>query len=656
MNDFISIVLPFIGLIVAVVVMLTAEPKTSKRLAVLAGGMALIGGLVIYSYGYINQCGDYLQGVIHSIFSVCRMFLGDADFGELDNADELFPHWVVTVNWLLHVLAVYATSSAAIAIIGASALKKLRFRFSRKPLNIIYGVHEATVRFGLELLERNPSELLVFVSEDVQTYLSDSIAETDAILRTDTKALAASEAFLKSIGMGKKERKLTLYALHPDYDKNFEYADALRLSMKAKGIDSKRISLVIHGKEEECIKHLQIDTDTKNPRQDPYGYGFVTVFRENDLAVRLLMQEYPPCSTVSFKEDCTAAENFEALIIGFGQLGQLVLRNVIMNGQFIGSTFRADVFESDIRECSGHFINCFPAVMSNYRVEFHSNDGRSQALYAHLTERLDFVKYIVVCTGNVEADEEIAEQLQEFISRKRRNIPVYRCSTQGVKVTDPDTTKTTVYPLYHPDVLATGTLDLMAMAVNQYYNGEYSKGAVEDWMGCDYFSRQSNRACADFIPAMLKAAGQEEAAVIQGEIKKNELMKKAKEDEKVVNENWNFTDGQLTVLGQMEHARWNAFHFCNGYVTMSDEEFESRAAAHRKEKAETGTGKTRISKNTVDRTHACLISWDALNKLDEKEIAVTGKNPTYQQKDKNNVNLIPTMLLLKNAAAKADSK
>lgn len=654
MNEFISIVLPFIGLIVAVVVMLTAEPKTSKRLAVLAGGMALIGGLVIYSYGYIDQCGDYLQGVIHAIFSVCRMFLGDADFGEFDRADELFPHWAVTVNWLLHVLAVYATSSAAIAIIGASALKKLRFRFSGKPLNIIYGVHEATVRFGLELLEQNPSEFLVFVSEDVQTSLSDSISETDAVLRTDTKALAASEAFLKSIGMGKKGRKLTLYALHPDYDKNFEYAEALRLSMKAEGIDSKQISLVIHGKEEECIKHLQIDTSKK--RGDPYGYGFVTVFRENDLAVRLLMKKYPPCSVIDFNEDCTAKENFEALIIGFGQLGQLVLRNVIMNGQFIGSKFRADVFEPEIQERSGHFVNCFPAVMSHYHVEFHSNDGRSQALYTHLAGRLDHIKYIAVCTGNAEADEEITEQLQEFISRKCKNIPVYRCSTQGIKVTDPKTAKTTVYPLYHPDVLATGTLDLMAMAVNQYYNGEYSKGAVEDWMGCDYFSRQSNRACADFMPAMLKATGKEEDAVIQGEIKKNELMKKAKKDEKVVNENWNFTDTQLTVLGQMEHARWNAFHFCNGYVTMSDEEFESRAEAFRKEKAETGKGKTRISKNTVNRTHACLISWDALNQLDEKEIAVTGKDPTYQQKDKDNVNLIPTMLLLKDAAGKSKSK
>ena len=66
---YISIALPFIGLIAAVVVMLTAEPKTSKWLAVAAGGLALVGGLVIYSYGYINTSGDYAR-----LATACAVF------------------------------------------------------------------------------------------------------------------------------------------------------------------------------------------------------------------------------------------------------------------------------------------------------------------------------------------------------------------------------------------------------------------------------------------------------------------------------------------------------------------------------------------------------------------------------------------------------
>ena len=652
MSEIFSIILPIAGVLLAAVVLVTADPKHSKWLTAVCGGLALVGGLAIYSYGYISTSGFYLQGILHAIFSVCRMFLGDADFGEFDDTGLFTGVWILTVNWLLHVLAVYATSSAAISIIGANALKKFRVRFAKKKnLNIIFGVNDASVDFGQALTEQAGSDLVIYVSDDAQAQLTDAILESDAILCTDSKALSGSEAFLRSIGMGKGQRELTLYALHPDYNKNFDYAKALLNALEARGVNADRISLVIHGKEEECVKHLQI-------QKEQYGYGFVTVFRENDMAVRLLMREYPPCSVVDFNADCTAKENFEAMVIGFGQLGQLVLRNLIMNGQFIGSNFRADVFESNITERSGHFINCFPAIMSHYRVNFHPHDGRSEYLYAHLTERLDQVKYIAVCTGCPTADEEIAEQLQEFISRKGKNIPVLRCSTLGVQVIDPNTARTTTHALYHPDVLATRTLDVMAMAVNQSYNGTRSKGAVKDWMVCDYFSRQSNRAVADFIPAVLKAANKTEEDAQSGT-------------------NWTFTNDQMTVLGQMEHARWNAFHFCNGYTTMSDSEFESRKAMYIAERETLAkafdekfkamseeerkkiteekrkkmlTPSIRIGKNTVARTHACLISWEALNDLDIKEKAVTGKDPTYQAKDINNINQLPTMLKLKEDA------
>lgn len=635
MNEFIFFVLPLTALLLAVAVLLTKDPKTSKRLTVAAGAAALVGGLVIYGYGYVVQSGDYLQGFLHAIFSVCRMFIGDSDFGEFDNdSTGLFPAaWMVSLIWLLHVLAFYATSSAAISIIGANALKKLRVRLSGKNLNIIYGVRQDSVNFGLALSD-NSDELLIYVTEDVQTQLSEAILESNAILRTDAIALSGNEAFLRTLGMRKRRRKLTLYALDPDYDRNYNYADALKQALKERGVPAEQISLVILGKEDACIRHLQIDTSktAENAGGNAYGYGFVMVFSENDLAARLLIQKYPPCNTITFNKDCTAAENFEALIIGFGPLGQLVLRNTIMNSQFIGSDFRADVFEPDIRERSGHFVNCFPAVLTRYHVEFHPHDGRSEAFYAHVSERLDLIKHIVVCTGNAEVDEEIAEQLQDFISRKRKRIPVYRCSARGIKVTDPETVETTVEVLYHPDVLVTDTLDRMAMAINQSYNKDNTKGAVQDWMVCDYFSRQSNRACADFIPAVLRATGKTEKDALSGP--------------------WTFTKEQMSILGQMEHARWNAFHFCNGYATMSDEEFEARAAAYRKEKAETGKGKIRISKNIDDRTHACLVSWDDLRVLSEKEAQITGMDPMYQVKDTDNINKLPDLLRLKQAVGR----
>ena len=85
---------------------------------------------------------------------------------------------------------------------------------------------------------------------------------------------------------------------------------------------------------------------------------------------------------------------------------------------------------------------------------------------------------------------------------------------------------------------------------------------------------------------------------------------------------------------------------------MSDEEFKARSETYKKEKAKTGEGKTRISKNTIDRTHACLVTWDELLTLDAKEMEITGTNPLYQEKDIDNINKLPDLLKLRQDAAK----
>lgn len=52
----------------------------------------------------------------------------------------------------------------------------------------------------------------------------------------------------------------------------------------------------------------------------------------------------------------------------------------------------------------------------------------------------------------------------------------------------------------------------------------------------------------------------------------------------------------------------------------------------------------RISKNTLLRTHACLIPWEELDALSAKENAVTGRSVDYKQLDINNVLAVPRLL------------
>ena len=620
MSEYVSILLLGAAFVAAVAVLLTAEPKIAKRLAAVAGVIALVGGLAVYGYGYLSVALSPFEAMLRTVFAVCRMFIGEADFGDISEAPLFARKWAAALCWCAHVAAFYATSSAAISFVGANALKKLRLRLAaKKDLNIIYGINSDSVAFGQGLEEEN-KELLVYVADDGEASLLEAIGESGAIARTDAKALRGDAQFLRSLGIRGGSRKITVYALHCDGLKNMEYARALLQAFRERGVSSRQISLVIHGREDEATKQLQVCPER-------YGYGFVTVFREWDLTARLLIQKFPPCRSIPFDDSCCARENFEALVIGFGQLGQTVLRKLIMNGQFTGSTFRADVFAPDVEEQDGYFRNTYPGILEHYGVYFHAHDGRSRQLYAHLGSRMEDVRYIVVCTEDDRLDEAIAEDLRDFIARRGKKIPVYQCGIRGVKITHSDTMETENYRIYHPDVLATRKLDRMAMAVNRYYQGGNSKGALEDWMACDYFSRMSNRACADFQEAVLWAAGKTEEEALAGK--------------------WEFTPEQLENLGRMEHARWNAFHFAMGFTTMTPEEYDARREIYLEEKRTTGKGKIRIGKNLDAGTHACLIGWEALDALSAKENAITGGNVDYKQMDRNNILLLPTLFRIR---------
>ena len=135
----------------------------------------------------------------------------------------------------------------------------------------------------------------------------------------------------------------------------------------------------------------------------------------------------------------------------------------------------------------------------------------------------------------------------------------------------------------------------------------------QNWARCDWFSRMSSRASADFMPSMAVIARQDPA------------------------QQWALTDAQLENLGITEHLRWMAFHFVMGYEKMPAEVYDQREQQYISEKSLYGTGKIRVGKDTVARQHACLIPWEELDALSRRENAITGGNVDYKQSDKNNV-------------------
>ena len=181
------------------------------------------------------------------------------------------------------------------------------------------------------------------------------------------------------------------------------------------------------------------------------------------------------------------------------------------------------------------------------------------------------------------------------------------------------------WPLYNLAIVSGEELDKDAMDLNHQYCMNSGKTVEENWFACDYFSRLSSEASADFVPAFLYMAG-----TTREEVLKNGL---------------HLTEKQEEALWRTEHERWCAFHFAHRYRTMTLEEWNERAALYTREKAEKGSSRIKIGKNRADRTHACLIPWEDLVELDEREEAVTGVDPDYQEKDRHTIELIPKLIM-----------
>lgn len=608
MNYIITILATAIALLV-MILLVSAKPRLSKLVTIWALIIAAGGGTMIYGYGYMDVTGNFPLAILKAALAVCGSFVGADEYSVIPDAPALQTTFMQVICTFIRICALYVTASTVISAIGAGALQRFRLWLSRRgKLNIIYGTNENAPAFAQELLRQKQGSVVFVVQEPGEDYAS-AITRSGSVLRTDSHSLSADKQFLRSIGIGRKAREITLYAVDEKSSANIAFATALLCSLKEKNADPKDLHLVILAPENSAAAKLQ---NTENT----YGYGYVTAVNVPQLAARLLTLKYPPCNEISFDEEGKATEDFEALIIGFGQVGQGVLKALVINGQFVGSTFRTTVFAPDCITASGSFAARHKELLKQYHISFVEADGRSPALYEHLSHRGEKLKYAAICTGNHKQDREIAQSLNDYFEMNGLDIPVYIVSHSGVECCAQDGS-VTEHSIFSTEVLCTSHLDQQAMILNHRYHPESNRTPEENWLSCDYFSRQSCRASADFLPAMIRAAGK-------------------------APENWELTEKQLENLSITEHLRWCAFHYSMGFSPMTPEEFQTRCETFLQQK-QAGEKPLRIGKNMANRTHACLIPWDALEELSQKEAQVTGCYVNYKKMDTDNVLAIPLL-------------
>ncbi|MBQ7060108.1 MAG: hypothetical protein IJM83_12550 [Firmicutes bacterium] len=613
-----TVMIATLAVLLALMANLLLKPKATSRMATVFGWSANVLGFLLYGYGYAVLESNVLMAILKTIYAVFGMFLGKDAMSDMQALPFFDLSIVKLLLYLAQMFALYLTASAAISAFGSTLINQLRglmLRFG--PVHLVYGVTDETLEIGKQI--EDGGQDVAFIDDSVTDEERRAIRELHGVYLIDALAQAGSAKFLKRIGIGKRPRKIVLYAIGESPAANIAYAEKFLKALETVKAPMDQTRLVLCAEENYDVAALQGNSEK-------YGYGNIFSFERPDLAARIMIEKCPPFENIQFGERGLAEENFEALIIGFGDVGREVLKKVVQNAQFPGSHFHATVFDPQIQHTDGNFRYRYQGMLDAYDIDLVPGDGRSFKIFEYIRDHAKVLKYIVISTGSKSMNEHISRDLQGILSDFGSEAALIECSLESVNRIYYANGKKEVesWPIFTNDLISTDKLDEMAMILNQYYMKSNGKSKEDNWRDCDYFSRMSNRASADFIPAFLAISGKKEE-----DVRKN---------------GWMVSDQMMEVLGIAEHDRWCAFHYAHGFIPMDKAEWYERAEIYRKQKEEKGKASIKIGKDMAHRHHVCLIPWDELDELSEREATVTGKNPEYKQMDIANIKAIPELL------------
>lgn len=594
----------------AAVLNLATEHPFRNRIMTAFFTASVLLGLAIYGYGYAYVDESASVAVLRAVMSVCLMFGGSNDLESIASAPLFAQNWVIVLFWIVHFMAFYAMAGAIFATIGSKLLRRIRMALAKRgTLLVIYGVNANAVEYGtkqMDVLHRS----VVFIGQG-DTSLEEEIDAAGGVVERHGEQ--PDRALLRRLGIRPGKRPIEVAALHEDGMKNAAFVRTLLTALEKRRIHPEQTKLLIRDIDED-------QAGTLIASEKAYGYGSVMAFSEYEVVARLMVQNLPPCDTIHFDKAARAKDNFHALIIGFGQMGRAALNALLMNGQFHGSTFRADVFDPD-PQCGVLYDH---EILRQYDIRFHQAGGKSEALYAFLAEHMDALRYVVLCTGKEKENREIARDLGRWLRERGAAPAIVECTSRSLAFTPSGGDTHVCKSIYSSDTLDLERIDSMAMAINHAYCSGTGKTPRENWKHCSYFSRMSSRASADFYPAVLRAAGKTVHQVEAGQ--------------------WPPQIDALENLAITEHMRWCAFHYVMGFRPMSEAEYTQRIEQYRAEMQAKGRSSLRIAKDTEHKKHACLTPWEHLDQCSRQENAVTGGHVDYKQLDRNNILALPDIL------------
>lgn len=641
----IAVCLAAAGLFLAFLLSLALRPKVLRTLMGWSMLFSSVTALLLYGLGYgwsARTPGEAAVAVLRAANGALWLFGGRENLSELcAGAPWLADSPALQILfWTAYLCAVYVTASAVLNALGQRMLRRLRqFLLPFYRVCMFYGEGDEPAGLAGQL----PKGLRpLFVCPGSAAGFESQADKGGGVLWPEDR-IDGNGLWLKRLGIRPGGRKrLEMVCLHPDDGRSLSFLTRVTAGLRAQGIGAEQVHIAVVSEWEfTALADLKLGNGQ---------YLALDAFTRGELAARRLVAEAPPWRTMDFDENGCARGDFSILVIGFGGVGQSVLRCLIQNSQFVGSRFSAAVVDQS--PADGAFMALYGDMMDRYHVEICPAKADSKAFVDLLDQMAPSLRYVVVCAGTEKANREIVAELRRLRARApgkfQPSAVLARCGREGVTLCGWSGGDRSFPSVELGDLLA-GRLDREAKSVNDAYLAVTARRLWptdqrarrrfyrRSWYETDLLSRLSCRASASFRGAFYAAAGVDAGAPDAREQMRRRLARPE----------------LLENLSRMEHLRWNAFYASMGVRQMAPEEFARRAEAARSaidgrigalmeldrqseaplEEAERETllarteamgrelkdAAARVRKDVpadgIGGVHACLADWDALTPL-----------------------------------------
>ncbi len=278
----------------------------------------------------------------------------------------------------------------------------------------------------------------------------------------------------------------------------------------------------------------------------------------------------PETRTVNRKEQDgekfvhSAEELFSVLQIGFGWLGQELLKTIIPNAQFINTNIKVDIVDRD--ENAFTELKCFCKVaIAEYHITPHVVDVCSSAFAKCLRNNIGRYNRIIISLGSDALNLKVAELVRDAFKEQglslKKNIVYVRLRNRDVASAfsslenSPLSFFGSIDKIYTRRVIVDEIEYDVAKHLNAVWSGKDDVDVDEEWHKATFFNQESSLA---------SAAGQRNLLNLLGfELKTDGL---SDEGGKLVSfkEVADALCKNVELLAEMEHLRWNAFHLLRG--------------------------------------------------------------------------------------------